>query len=159
MLNEHVNIYITNIDKEYMDVIQNEYNEKFHIKDNSIHLEIPKSLYGNSLLIELHDFLEKFKNKKKYQLTSNCSFDVNNLLLIKPNKIEYLTFKEGEFLKHLLKTNEIITYEYMSELLWNDNINISQNALRLFVKNLKKKLPTKILKNIRGIGYKLNLSY
>ncbi len=32
---------------------------------------------------------------------------------------------------------------------------MTQNALRLFIKNLRKKLPKNMIKNVQGIGYKL----
>ena len=33
--------------------------------------------------------------------------------------------------------------------------NMTQNAMRLFIKNFRKKLPEKSLKNIQGTGYRL----
>jgi DNA-binding response OmpR family regulator len=158
MLNESLNIYITNIDEENIEVIKNEYDKELKIENNVIHMEIPKTLNSNTLVTELHDFLGKYKDMNKHQLSSSCVFDEDNLVLIRPEKTDYLTSKEAEFLKCLIKSNKIITYDYMSELLWNDN-DISQNALRLFVKNLNKKLPPKTLKNIRGVGYKLNTKF
>ncbi|WP_428027137.1 hypothetical protein [Arcobacter sp.] len=157
MLNECVNIYITNMDKKSINVIQNNCDKKFQIENNIVHIEVPKPINDNSLLVELHDFIEKFKNKKKYQLTPSCVFDLDNLLLTTPNKIDFLTIKEGLFLKYLIKNNTIITYNYMNEILWN-NSELSKNALRQFIKNINKKLPPRILKNIRGIEYKLNLN-
>ncbi len=159
MLNESVSIYITNIDKENIDLVQNNYEKEFQIENNVIRMEIPKPLNSNSLLIELHDFFEKFKSKKRYELSPSCIFDVNNLTIVTPDKTEYLTSKEGLFLNHLIKNNEIISYDYMTDVLWNDASDISKNALRQFVKNINRKLPPKILKNIRGIGYKLNIDY
>ena len=34
---------------------------------------------------------------------------------------------------------------------------MTQNALRLFIKNFRKKLPTQAIKNIQGTGYILTL--
>ena len=48
----------------------------------------------------------------------------------------------------------IISYSEIEEKLW-ENECMSLNALRLMIKNFRKKLPSGSLKNIQGIGYKL----
>jgi len=65
-----------------------------------------------------------------------------------------LTKKEAKLIELLLHKDSIITYEEIESNLW-ENEYMSLNALRLMIKNLRKKLPDGTLKNIQGIGYKL----
>ena len=51
--------------------------------------------------------------------------------------------KKINFLKLLCTKNRIITYEEIENQIWDDEFVMTQNALRLFIKNLRKKLPTK----------------
>ncbi|HIP29264.1 MAG TPA: helix-turn-helix domain-containing protein, partial [Sulfurospirillum arcachonense] len=48
----------------------------------------------------------------------------------------------------------VLTYEEIEMELWPDEY-MSLNALRLLMKNFRKKLPKDYLKNIQGVGYKL----
>lgn len=53
-----------------------------------------------------------------------------------------------------MQKDSIISYEEIEQKLWESEY-MSLNALRLMIKNLRKKLPEGTLKNIQGIGYKL----
>lgn len=57
------------------------------------------------------------------------------------------------FLKLLVSKNRIITYEELENSIWDDDSVMTANAMRLFIKNLRKKLPENFLKNVQGIGY------
>jgi len=96
-------------------------------------------------------------NNKIYKLTSSWTFDANNASVTSPERRFYLTQKEILFLKMLIKDDKITTYKEMISILWNGKTNVSLNAVRLFTKDLKKKLPQNILKNFQDIGYKLVL--
>jgi len=79
-------------------------------------------------------------------------------MLIKNGKIEYLLSKrENSFLNLLLNKRGIITYSEMTQVLSTSYDDLSQNAIRLFIKDFRKKLPENSLKNIQGVGYKLVL--
>lgn len=43
----------------------------------------------------------------------------------------------------------------METQIWDDSNIMTPNAMRLFIKNFRKKLPSGILKNIQGTGYRL----
>jgi DNA-binding response OmpR family regulator len=90
-----------------------------------------------------------------YNFTPTCKYDfLNNL--IKNNTKEYLlTKREDLFIKLLLKKRGIVTYFEMDKFLNIEYKDFSVNAKRLFVKNLRKKLPKNLLANISGVGYKL----
>ena len=58
-------------------------------------------------------------------------------------------------IKKIYEKNRIINYTEIENILCDENSVMTQNALRLFIKNFRKKLPAKILKNVQGTGYKL----
>ena len=68
-----------------------------------------------------------------------------------------LTKKENQFLKLLIQKDRIISYAEMENIIWNEDSVMTPNAMRLFIKNFRKKLPEDVLKNIQGTGYRLVL--
>ena len=110
---------------------------------------IVKPLNQNKLLeifdtfISINKSKEQFIfNKEKNQITIN-------------DTIHSLTYKENIFLDKLINGNKVLTYDEIEFDVW-DGKHMSQNALRLFVKNLRKKLSLDFIKNIANQGYILN---
>ncbi|NQY93700.1 MAG: helix-turn-helix domain-containing protein [Campylobacteraceae bacterium] len=101
--------------------------------------------------------LKNLTNNKIYKLNTTWIFDENNAVVISPNKRFYLTQKELLFLKMLIKSERITTYKEMLAILWQGKDDVSLNAVRSFTKDIKKKLPPKILRNFQDVGYKLDL--
>ena len=101
--------------------------------------------------------MKNLTNNKIYKLNTTWIFDENNAVVISPNKRFYLTQKELLFLKMLIKSERITTYKEMLAILWQGKDDVSLNAVRSFTKDIKKKLPPKILRNFQDIGYKLDL--
>ena len=60
-------------------------------------------------------------------------------------------------MKILVTKNRIISYDEIEHQIWDDEFIMTQNALRLFIKNLRKKLPAQAIRNVQGTGYKLTL--
>lgn len=66
-----------------------------------------------------------------------------------------LTKTEAEILDHLiLHRNSIVTLEVLYEKIWGNNVD-GANA-RVQINNLRRKLPKNLIKNIYGIGYRLD---
>lgn len=107
---------------------------------------------------KLFDALEKFLQSKEKvyfkELAPGWFYDNLQKSVIHEGTLHELTKKEAKLIEMLLQKDSIITYEEIEEKLW-ENEYMSLNALRLMIKNLRKKLPEGILKNIQGIGYKL----
>jgi len=116
----------------------------------------PESMQSNFYKIKQEE-LNTLTNNKIYKLNTSWLFDENNAVVVSPDKRFYLTQKEILFLKMLIKNEKITTYEEMTNILWQGKRNVSLNAVRSFTKDIKKKLPPKILKNFQDIGYKLDL--
>ena len=99
---------------------------------------------------------EIFQDKSsKIQLSDNCDFDTVSNILRVDNKEVNLSNNELKFLKLLCKnTPRAVTYEELQNNIWYDEY-MSENAIRLLVRDLRKKLPKNTIKNISKIGYKL----
>jgi DNA-binding response OmpR family regulator len=102
----------------------------------------------------LESFVKSY-DEKIYNLITNWIFDASKSTVSNGHEIFTLTKKEAIFLKLLITKNRIITYEELENSVWDEDSVMSLNAMRLFIKNLRKKLPEKFLTNIQGIGYKV----
>ena len=115
---------------------------------------IVKPITETKLFEALERFLEIQKGAGIINLTEGWVYDSSNKT-IKNETIEYeLTKKESSLLELLLSKKSVLTYEEIEMELW-PNEYMSLNALRLLMKNFRKKLPKNYLKNIQGVGYKL----
>jgi DNA-binding response OmpR family regulator len=107
---------------------------------------------------KLVDALERFVSLKKpkdvQMLAHGWYVDWVNYLIKSPEKTYELTKKEGALLRLLLQKKGVCTYSYIEENVWEGE-TMSRNALRLLVKNLRKKMPNGLPKNIQGVGYSL----
>lgn len=118
---------------------------------------IVKPITEEKLTTALQAFVNSFENSSIHNLIPSWIFDDSKALVKGPDEEFILTKKENAFLKMLLVKGRIITYSEIENILWDDDVVMTQNALRLFIKNLRKKLPKDILKNIQGAGYRLTI--
>ena len=103
----------------------------------------------------LEAFVNTYNEDKIYNLDPNWIFDYKESIISNGNEIFTLTKKENTFLRLLITKNRLITYEELENSVWDDDSIMTANAMRLFIKNFRKKLPQNFLKNIQGVGYKL----
>jgi DNA-binding response OmpR family regulator len=109
----------------------------------------------SSVMKELNSF--EIKSKKIIFLKDGYSWDVDNVELSFDNKIMMLTNKEREILKLLFSNvNMVYTYAEIIEHIWGYDSD-KVDALKTIIKNLRKKLPKDTIKNIFGVGYKINM--
>jgi DNA-binding response OmpR family regulator len=104
----------------------------------------------------LESFVKSYDENKIYNLNQNWIFDSGKSIVSNGSEDFILTKKESIFLKLLIVKNRIITYEELENHIWDDDSIMTSNAMRLFIKNLRKKLPENFLKNMQGIGYYYN---
>ena len=114
---------------------------------------IVKPITNDKLMEALESFVKSYDDNKIYNLNENWVFDSSKSIVSNPNEEFVLTKKEAAFLKLLITKNRIITYQELENSIWDDDSIITSNAMRLFIKNLRKKLPENFLKNMQGIGY------
>ncbi len=122
-----------------------------NIEEKFINIKIPLSL-ENQLIIE--NFFNELQEVNLKELVSNWFIDEKNCSIISPDETYFLTKRELVFIQ-LLQKNKVVTYEQMFYYIWDSKSNITQNAVKVFVKNFKKKMPPTLLRNINGIGYRL----
>ncbi|RXK13245.1 DNA-binding response regulator [Halarcobacter mediterraneus] len=108
------------------------------------------------LLLECAKNIFKDKNSKKY-FSKTCYYDVLNDVLNYENQIINLSKNEQKLLNLLCeKFPRAVTYEELQSYIWNGEY-MSENAIRLLVRDLRKKLPDNCIRNISKLGYKIEL--
>ena len=117
---------------------------------------IVKPITNDKLMEALESFVKSYDENKIYNLNQNWIFDSGKSIVSNGSEDFILTKKESIFLKLLIVKNRIITYEELENHIWDDDSIMTSNAMRLFIKNLRKKLPENFLKNMQGIGYYYN---
>ncbi len=115
---------------------------------------IVKPMTETKLFDALEKFLRAHEKTSSKELANGWQYDYLQKAILHGDTTYELTKKETRFMELLLQKDTVITYAEIEENLWEHEY-MSLNALRLMVKNLRKKLPEGILKNIQGIGYKL----
>ncbi|MBZ7987621.1 response regulator transcription factor [Campylobacter canadensis] len=140
-------------------IIMSAYNEQEYFLQ-AIELNICKFLIKP---FSKDDFLTSLKNAAKwmYDYTDEYKIIINKNIIYEPlkssisyeNKTHILTKKEKQVFEYLLKhKNCVVSFEQLEFELYNDS-NEHKDALKAVIKQLRKKLPNKIIKNIFGVGY------
>ena len=88
------------------------------------------------------------------KVDENYVYDYDKKELTYKNEIVILNKKEIDFLELLISHQDrIVTYAELQEYVWGDSV-MTDSALRSLVRNLRKKLPTNIVTNLSGVGYR-----
>ena len=89
-------------------------------------------------------------------LNNNFIYDSYNKTLFKNDQIISLTKKELLLLHFLLKNStKALNYDEINKEIWNNEM--SPDALRSLVKEIRKKTYKELIKNVSGIGYRVDL--
>ena len=169
---KNIHLVISKYDYEFFKNIR-ELNEKIKIVailDEINHTHLLESLKLKDIkLVEdlncLNQFCENLKecvkaidsNKSNIlKLKNDLMYDSFNKTLFKSKKIIPLTKKEIEFLDYLIQNSlRAIGYNELNEKIWDGFM--TQDALRSLIKELRKKTYKELIKNISGIGYRIDL--
>ena len=93
--------------------------------------------------------------KSTLSLSENIVFDTNTNTLLVDNQPVQLQKKEAILLKLFLqKPNEIITHEFIMSHVWEYDEEGSDDALRTYIKNLRKIIGKDRIVNLKKLGYK-----
>ncbi len=94
-------------------------------------------------------------NNSKVQIDGDIYYDTkSDLLTIKSNEVQ-LNNKDAKLLKLFLQNRDnIVTHETIYSTLWEYGENISESALRTYIKNLRKYLGKEKIVSIKKLGYK-----
>jgi len=149
---------IRKIDESIPIVIISAYTKTDYLLQ-SIELNLDKYIVKPLTSRKIHELLETLNND--FLQHGRLEFE-NGVVVDKlvgsvnfEDKTYELTKKEIEFLEHLYR-KKLITYEELYSL-WREDVP-SDNAVRSFVKYLRKKLPEDFIKNRSGIGYYVDFS-
>lgn len=91
----------------------------------------------------------------KLECDEDYSYDFGIKKLKYKGEVIVLNKKEIRFMELLINNqNRVVKYEEIQDRVWQDQI-MTDGALRSVVLHLRKKLPTNIINNLSGIGYKI----
>ena len=98
--------------------------------------------------------LDVVEEKSTFELDNDFVYDIfNQVLFCKEEQIN-LTKKELLFLDLLIKNHKrAVKYDELSNYIWSGEM--SEDAIRSVVKELRKKLYKEAVKNVSGIGYQI----
>ena len=133
-------------DKEYLLEAVELHMEKYLVKP--IELDLLFEVLAQCVkMLEINKII-------KLNIDDNYSYDFDKKELYYKNENVILNKKEMLFFEVLIKNqNRVTTYEELQNEVWGDDI-MTDSALRSLVRNLRKKLPTDIIMNLSGLGYK-----
>jgi DNA-binding response OmpR family regulator len=90
------------------------------------------------------------------------SFDFQNLSLAADNKVQTLTYREGELLDFLIKNkNKVVPRDEILNKIWGDDSYFNGRSLDVFISRLRKYLkddPNVRIENIHSVGFRLSVS-
>ncbi len=103
----------------------------------------------HTILGQLEDI---FGGNHTIEIADDIVLDVDDMSLKYKNHSCILSKMEMDFLK-ILALKKVVTYDDMDRI-WESEFP-TQNAIRVFIKKLRNKLPVNFLENRRSIGYAL----
>jgi len=134
-------------------VVISAYTKTDYLLD-SIELNLNQYIVKPLTSKKIHEFLEKlnkaFIDEDIIELSAGVLIDKNTLTLSSGEIKHALSHREFQILS-ILAQNKIITYDEI-DALWEDEVP-TRNAVRSFIKYLRKKLPENLLQNRNGFGY------
>ncbi len=143
------------VNKEMPIVVISAYTRTDYLLESvELHLDkyIIKPLTSKKIHTLLDRLNEDFANENIIELVPDVLINNTSMTLLQDNVARELSKREAMFLRQLSRKG-IITYEEIAAL-WTQGPP-TDNAIRSFVRHLRKKLPEGLLENRSGIGYAL----
>jgi DNA-binding response OmpR family regulator len=127
----------------------------------AVELHMEKYIVKPIDLDELFEALEKCINildsnkKVLLKVDDNYIYDYDLKELKYKCESVILNKKEMLFLEVLISNqSRVVNYDELQDKVWGDDV-MTDSALRSLVRNLRKKLPTDLIFNLSGVGYRL----
>ena len=94
----------------------------------------------------------------KRLVINDIVFDINKMEVFKNNKVVSLTSLEKKILFLLVSNkNKVVTRENLINYIWELTGNdVYDNTITVYLKRIREKLDTDIIKTIKGIGYRID---
>ena len=107
-----------------------------------------EALHRRSILLSKKNFIE----------FSNIKIDIIKKIVYQDASELVLSSKEYSLLWLLIEhKNSFISKSMIEEMLWSNEKFINSNIIEVTIYNLRKKLGKEIIKNVRGLGYKIEI--
>ena len=104
-------------------------------------------------LIDYGNYIVDFENNTSYNILHK------KLLSKDTNKELTLTAKEIELLEYLISnSNRVLSHDEIKNKLWIDAYEITDSALKNLINKLRKKIGKESIKNISGVGFKIEFA-
>jgi len=144
-------IYITSLNS--MDSLETGY-------DSGCDDYIRKPFALKELLLRVETIVKRgFFHSSTSRLTidENIEYDTDSNLLYVQGEAKQLNSKESLLLKMFLQhENELVVHEVIYETLWSYDETPSENALRTYIKNLRKIIGKEKIVSIKKLGYRFS---
>lgn len=127
---------------------------------------ITKPFKARELISRINAVLRRNGNSNRENIinTGNISIDINQAKVMKNNEVIFLTALEYKILLLLvLNPNIIFTREKILADIWDVSEEyVNDNTLTVYIKRIREKIEDdpsnpKVIKTIRGIGYKIGI--
>ena len=147
-------------DKTPIVIITAHTDKEYLLRAVDLHLEqyIIKPINLTDLKNALQKCLDVISKNHAFirDLPSGYSYDFDNKVLTCRDEVIKLSKKEIVFLELLIQNrHRVVTYSELQNYIWQDEI-MSDDALKSLVRNIRHKFPKDYIKNLSGVGYKLN---
>jgi DNA-binding response OmpR family regulator len=134
-------------DKQYLFDAIDLHTEKYIVKPIELELLLETLVHCTDMI--------KACRVKTLEVNTKYSYNYDRKELTYEDESIVLNKKEIQFLEVLISHQErVVTYEELQDTVWMDDV-MTDSALRSLVRNLRKKLPTDIVSNLSGVGYRL----
>ena len=151
---------IKNISRETPVIVLSAFSEKDRLLkaiDVGIDKYLIKPIDPDELMLTINLIAEEFLSLSTVQeLSGGFQFDKNRKLFLKDGVTIPLTKKELLFMSILVKNLGVfVLHEDIKKHVWI-NKNVSDAAIRTFIKRVRGKTGKDFIKNVPGLGYKIN---
>ena len=151
---------IKQISRETPIVILSAFSEKERLLkaiDVGIDKYLIKPIDPDELMLTINYIADELLSLDKVvELGSGYQFDKNRKVLVRDGKTITLTKKELLFISILVRNLGVfVLHEEIKKYVWT-NKNVTDAAIRTFIKRVREKTGKEFIKNIPGLGYKIN---
>jgi DNA-binding response OmpR family regulator len=151
---------IKHISRETPIIVLSAFSEKERLLkaiDVGIDKYLIKPIDPDELMLTINYIADELLSLDKVvELGSGYQFDKNRKVLVQDGKTIALTKKELLFISILVRNLGVfVLHEEIKKYVWT-NKNVTDAAIRTFIKRVREKTGKEFIKNVPGLGYKIN---
>ncbi len=151
---------IKHISRETPIIVLSAFSEKERLLkaiDVGIDKYLIKPIDPDELMLTVNYIADELLSLDKVvELGSGYQFDKNRKVLVQKGKTIALTKKELLFISILVRNLGVfVLHEEIKKYVWT-NKNVTDAAIRTFIKRVREKTGKEFIKNVPGLGYKIN---